>query len=395
MKFCAVICEYNPFHNGHKYQLGEIKRLSGCDKVLCIMSGNFTQRGNVAVFDKYTRARHAVENGADVVLELPTAFAVSPAELFAGGALHILASIPAVKTLAFGCESGTKEEFLTAARAALGEDKQFKALLKENMKGGTSYVKARTDALLALHPETDAKLFSSPNNLLGVEYCRAILSENADIEPLPIPRVGGGFHDTTLQKNYSSASALRTALGEDTMKARRALKSNVPPTVYDSALSYSPTAYETAALLALLSTPAEEVAKTPDCAEGLENRLQSMARLNPAYADLLEKVVSKRYTRSRIKRILLQNFLGVHLANVREFLAAPLYCRTLAVKKDGAEEILSALSEGRSPLVARKSDSFLLKKDAADCFRLDLNANDLYGVLRGTHFSEYETVFVD
>ena len=119
MRIAAVVCEYNPFHNGHKYQLERIREESGCDKILCLMSGCFTQRGDMALFDKYTRARHAVENGADLVLELPTAFAVGSAEQFARGAVHILASIPAVKVLCFGCESGTKEEFLAAARATL------------------------------------------------------------------------------------------------------------------------------------------------------------------------------------------------------------------------------------------------------------------------------------
>ena len=118
MKYCAVICEYNPFHNGHKYQLGQIREQSGCDGILCVMSGNFTQRGDAAVFDKYERAKHAVEGGADVVLELPAAFAVSSAEYFAKGAAHILSSLPCVTRLAFGCESGTKEDFLRTAEQA-------------------------------------------------------------------------------------------------------------------------------------------------------------------------------------------------------------------------------------------------------------------------------------
>ena len=174
MKFCAIICEYNPFHNGHKYQLAEARRLSGCDKILCIMSGNFTQRGEAAVFHKYERARHAVENGADAVIELPAAFSVSPAQLFACGAVHILAAIPAVQTLAFGCESGDKESFLRTARATLSESKQFKAALKENMKDGTSYIRARNAALLSSGADVDEALLSSPKGVavgeIGLDY---------------------------------------------------------------------------------------------------------------------------------------------------------------------------------------------------------------------------------
>ena len=234
MRIAAVVCEYNPFHNGHKYQLERIREESGCDKILCLMSGCFTQRGDMALFDKYTRARHAVENGADLVLELPAAFAAGSAEQFARGAVHILASIPAVKVLCFGCESGTKEDFLAAAGATLSEDRQFKALLKENMKDGTSYVKARTQAVLALHKEMDERLFTQPNNILGIEYCRALLQEGKGIEPLPLARVGGGFREEGLLQNFSSATAIRSAVARGEKKEKKLLKANVPQTCLPS-----------------------------------------------------------------------------------------------------------------------------------------------------------------
>lgn len=394
MKFCAVICEYNPFHNGHRFQLAEIKRLSGCDKILCIMSGNFTQRGEAAVLDKFTRARHAILCGADVVLELPAAFAVSTAELFARGAVHILGSIPSVTTLAFGCESGDKESFLTAARATLSEDKEFKAALKENMKGGTSYIRARNEAVLTFHSDVDESLLSSPNSVLGTEYCRAILSAGLNIEPLPIPRVGGGYADTSLFKNFSSATALRGAIFEDTRRAKKALKRNLPECVLQDLDGVQELPYQRAALCALAQTPPGRIADCPDCSEGLENRLKNMARSNPDYDGALSKIVSKRYTLSRLKRILVQNFLGVKLKDARAFAQAPLYYKVLAVKKTGAQEILAELSEGAYPVVVRKSDCNNLKKDALACFETDVHANDLYNALSGKYTNEYETLFV-
>ena len=393
MKFCAVICEYNPFHNGHAYQLDFIRRHSGCDKIICLMSGNFTQRGEAAVFHKYTRARHAIEGGADVVLELPAAFSVAPAELFARGAVHVLASIPAVKALAFGCESGGKEDFFTYARATSEEDKTFKATLKSNLKSGDSYIRARNAALLALHPELDDALLSSPNNILGIEYCRAILAENSAIEPLPIPRIGSGHGETKVLKNYSSASALRELLGNPARAAKKALKGNLPEGVFEDVSSYRPTAYAQAAMCALLSSREEAIARTPDCAEGLENRLLSMARSNPNYDDLLKKTVSKRYTLSRIRRVIAQNFLGISLGNVKSYLEGALYYKVLAVKKEGAEEILAEL-KGAFPAIVRKSDYSLLKKDALECFRLDVHANDLYAALTGNYVNEFQTLFV-
>ncbi len=394
MKICAVICEYNPFHNGHRYQLSEIRAKSGCDKILCLMSGNFTQRGEAAVLGKYTRARHAVECGADVVLELPAAFAVSSAELFARGAVHILGSIPSVTTLAFGCENGDKDSFLLAANATLNESKEFKAALKENMKGGTSYIRARNAAVLAFHDEIDESLLSAPNNVLGTEYCRAILAEKFQIEPMPIPRVGGGYADTSLFKNFSSATALRACLKEDSRKARKALKRNVPEQVLEDLQNAKELPFETAAMCALSSTPADEVAACPDCSEGLENRLKSMARYNPEYHSVLQKIVSKRYTLSRLKRILMQNFLGVRLKDVRSYAESSLYYNVLAVKKTDAEALFGELAQGKYPSIIRKSDFNLLKKDALDCFERDVYANDLYNALSGAYTNEFDTLFI-
>ncbi len=394
MKICAVICEYNPLHNGHIYQLGEMRRLSGCDAILCLMSGNFTQRGEAAIFDKYLRAERAVECGADLVLELPAAFSVAPAELFARGAVHILASIPAVTTLAFGCESGTAESFLGAAKTTLSEDKAFKTALKENMKDGTSYVKARTDAILRLYPEIDESLLTAPNNMLGVEYCRSILDMGASFSPLPILRRGAGYADTDLHTQFSSASALRAVMRDPSLSERRALKRNLPRNVYGDVSSLRKLPFEEAALCALFLADSDRIAETPDCAEGLENRICTVARTNPTYSELLQKTATKRYTAARIRRVIAQNFLGVRLKDVKEFLDSPLYCRVLAVKKSGAEQLLSTLAEGKFPALIRRGDLGLIKKQARACFDLDLRANALYSMLSGTVCGDFDTRFV-
>ena len=394
MKICAVICEYNPFHNGHRAQLSKIRETRGCDKILCVMSGNFTQRGEASVFHKRVRARHAVENGADIVTELPAAFAAAPAELFARGAVKLISEIPSVTMLAFGCESGTKESFLATARETLREDKTFKTVLQQHMKDGASYIRARYEALKSLGGALDETLLSSPNNILGVEYCRSLLFYGSAVEPLPLLRTGAGYADTTVYKNLSSATALRGLLGQNTRSAKKALKRNLPESVLADALAYRPTAYRTAALCSLLNTPSEQIALAPDCSEGLENRLKSMARSNPDYDRLIDITASKRYTRARLKRILLQNFLGIRLKDVKEWLSAPLYHNVLAVKKQDAQELLAALSEGSFPAVTRRSDFALLGKDAAACFALDVRANDLYNALTGEHTNEFETLFV-
>lgn len=394
MKICAVICEYNPFHNGHSYQLNKIRAESGCDKILCVMSGNFTQRGEAALFSKYVRTRHAIENGADAVIELPAAFAVAPAEIFAEGAVSLIATIPAITTLAFGCESGDRDKFLAAATATLSESKEFKTLVKEKMKDGTSFVKARTDAALTLNSDIDEALLTNPNNILGVEYCRALLAKQSKILPFPVPRVGGGYADASVLSDFSSATALRGALLLD-KRPVKALKRNLPKNVFADVREWSPCAYETAALTALLSAPQEVVAECTDCAEGLENRLKAMTRSNPDYNAMLKKAVSKRYTLSRLKRILCENFLGLKLNAVKEFLASRLYLNLLGVEKSDGENILSELSQSTLPLIVRKSDALALKKNALACFEQDALANDLYNVLTGNTYHEYETLFVN
>ena len=393
MKFCAVICEYNPFHNGHKYQLDEIREKSGCDKILCVMSGNFTQSGEAAVFDKYTRARHAVENGADAVIELPAAFAVAPAEIFAEGAVRLISSVPAVSALAFGCESGTAQSFLAAANAMRSEDKQLKAAIKENMKDGTSYVRARTQAVLKFNADIDEALLTSPNNILGVEYCRALLNAGGKIAPFPIPRVGGGYADGELKPDFSSATALRAAMHEEKTPVR-ALKRNLPESVLDDVLNFTPFPYGKVALSALVTAKNEEIAETADCSEGLENRLKALTRSNPEYAEMLKKATTKRYTLSRLKRILAQNLLGLKLKELKEFLSASLYLKTLAIEKSDAENILAELAKSSFPVIARKSDAIALKKSALACFEKDVRGVDLYNVLTGSTTNEYETLFV-
>ncbi|MDE5896493.1 MAG: nucleotidyltransferase family protein, partial [Clostridia bacterium] len=317
--------------------------------------------------------------------------------------VHILASLPAVEKLAFGCEHGTKEEFLATAKATLTEDKQFKAALKERMKDGTSYVRARNEALLAMNGDIDESLLTSPNNLLGTEYCRALLTEGKTIEPLPIPRMGGGYADTALFKDFSSATALRSALERDdgiarrtgmTRKTQKALKRNMPEFVYREHFLYRPLPYKEAALCALLRAKPDEIAACPDCSEGLENRLIAMTKTNPDYDEMLKKVVSKRYTLSRLKRILAQNLLGIRLKDVKDYLESPLYCKVLGVKKESAEEILAELSKSAYPVIVRKSDYSLLKKDAVSCFETDIRAGDLYAALSGAYANPYETLFL-
>ena len=170
MKICGIICEYNPFHNGHKYLIERAKAISGCDAVLCIMSASFTQRGEATVLPKFLRAEHAVLGGADCVIQLPAAFSVAPAEVFAEGAVSILSAIPEVCCLAFGCEKADKEDILKTAKILSGE--QYNARLKVCLAGGESYKRAAVRALEDCGG--NAELISSPNGVLAVRYACSV-----------------------------------------------------------------------------------------------------------------------------------------------------------------------------------------------------------------------------
>lgn len=184
MKICAIICEFNPFHNGHKYLIENVKASGLYDGVLCVMSGHFTQRGDRAILDKFTRARHAVMGGADCVIELPAPFAVTPAEIFAQGAVKLASSIPDVCALAFGCEE--QLDFKALARALSDESADFKGRLMRGLERGESYAKSYARAV----EDVCGEKIDSPNNILGLEYAKAILKYRPDLEIMTVRRVG-------------------------------------------------------------------------------------------------------------------------------------------------------------------------------------------------------------
>ncbi len=374
MKICAIICEYNPLHDGHLYQIAEAKRRSGADALLCLMSGNFVQRGSAAVLDKHTRARHALLAGADIVVELPSPFATSNAELFAKGAIHILSSIPNVDTLCFGAEREDKQEFLRAAALLNDEPKRVSERVKSLVKQGVSYAKARATAW---EDELPASLLTSPNCILGIEYARAILAVDAPIEILPVLRKGAGYKQTT-RDGFPSSTSLREGIanGDDLRGLPDYVRTDLP-----SALEQRLDGLEK---YAILRNTTEEIAAVCDCTEGLENAFKRAASKAPP---LVEQLTSARYTSSRIRRIALQNLLGITEELIRSSLSSPLYLRVLAAKKE-RKELLSALSASSFPLLLRSRDEERLQGVAAECHTVDVFAEKLYSLLYPTREKE-------
>lgn len=389
MKICALVAEYNPLHNGHLKLINHIKNQMQADKLIVIMSGNFCERGEIAIMDKYTRAKHAVLAGADMVIELPTVFSVSNAEIFATGAVKILKSLGFVDTLCFGVESGDKNTYLTAAKAMLTETKEFKKTLKKHLETGVSLAKAKYLTVKELSiPELDEAMISSPNNILALEYTKAIIKLEANMTIEPFLRQGN-HNDAKLYKNVTSAQSIRLTLSQ--MKKRK-VKRNVPPYVYADLPKIIPSA-DKYILSSLINTPAKEIAEICDCTEGLENRIKALLKDNNDYSSLLEKVSTKRYTKARVRRIMLSCLLKINEDLIFKCFKSDLYVKVLAMSKDSASLVKRA-TENNATVLTRKTDYKNLSKTALECFEKDVLANDMYSLIAGKKLNEFYTVIL-
>lgn len=390
MKIGLTICEYNPFHNGHLYSLNKIKEELKPDALVVIMSGNFTQRGEIAVMNKYQRATQAIKAGADMVIELPTVFATAPAEIFAKGAVKLLNSLKGEKTLCFGVESGTKSGLIATATALSQESNEYKEELKNALEEGVSLAKAKQIALekCNLDEVIDLSLLSSPNNILAIEYVKAIIQGGFPMDILPILREGAGYKELSTDKKHASAMAIRKAIKEGN---KQEISCFVPDFVYNALPNSLPNC-DDAVMNALITTPAKELAKITDCTEGLENRIKAKLKDNFTREELINAVYTKRYPKTRISRITLACLLGVTDKFTKKCLNSNLYLKVLAIRQDK----LNLLSEllGKTPFIMRKKDALNLNKTALSCFEKDVTANDLYNQLTKTKTNEYYTEIV-
>lgn len=379
MKFLAIICEFNPFHNGHAYLIKRAKELYACDGVICIMSGNFTQRGDICVLDKYTRARHAILGGADCVIQLPSPFAVAPAEIFATGAIKILSSIPEITALAFGCENDSKEKFIRAADLLIDESESFKNALNQNLARGESYIKSYAAAFCGCGGNEE--LVTNPNNILALEYVKAIKKLKSKIDIVPVKRVGGGYNDSELKSDYSSASAIRKNFSSP------AVKDNLPVFVYrDLPSRLFAKEYGEFLRNCLFKTTRERLKAIYGCSEGLENKLK--ADQNLPLEELIENATSRRYSSSRIRRILCANALELYADQTQIFLIGDLYIKPLAVKKSVANKILPALAKSRYPVITTAKTK-ALDGAANQCFEKDAGEFEAYRHITRKSIKDY------
>lgn len=365
MKICGIVAEYNPFHNGHKYQIEQTKKLTGCDTVIAIMSGNFIQRGLPALFDKWTRAKIAIENGVDIVIELPTCYATSSAEFFAHGAIGIIDALNCVDILSFGSKYNDIEVLKRIASVLHSEPEEYKKLLQKELKKGTSYPIARSNSLKNfLKKEFDSKLLEDilldSNNILGIEYLKALLTYDSPIIPCAIERVGGDYNSTNIVGNFCSATGIREMLANNNIEH---LSDVIPEKSFNIlteqlTLGKSPMMFknfekEILFLLRKLST--EELSEISDVTEGLENVLKKSVNESFEIDNLIESIKTKRYTKTRVQRILIHTLLGIKKKLIQEQKETPQYARILAYSKNGKKLIPELVKNSRIPIITSMS----------------------------------------
>lgn len=375
MKIAAVICEFNPFHNGHKYLIDKIKS-DHADCVVAIMSGSFVQRGDIAITDKYTRAKAALENGCDLVVELPTVFALSSAQRFAQGGVQIASALGA-DMLCFGAEDADTSTLSEIADAF--DDDEFKEKLKEHLSLGEYYPKAISLALESTYSKAYADVVNKPNNTLAVEYIKAI--KDTTISPVAIKRLDVDHDSDKTSENIASATHIRKLIRDNADYS--AFTSICPECIADIKN------LETTILYKLRTMSKAEIENLPDVGEGLHNRIYDCARSSNSLEELYEALKTKRYTLARLRRIVMCALLGITKDDSNN---NAKYIRVLGMNNTGAQALKNCTS---LPIIAKvKQDYDKLSADAKEMFDIDARASEVFSLALNIGEIKYKNDFV-
>lgn len=396
MKVIAIICEYNPFTNGHLKHLNLAREQTNADTVICIMSGSFTQRGDAAILSKYQRAETAVRLGADMVVELPLIYAISPADNFAFGAVKILSAIPDVTCLSFGSECGDKNLLIKISDFLANEPTEYKVLMQKFQDEGNSFPKARSLALqeYALnHTELAdiADILEKPNNVLGIAYIQALKKLNLNIEIHTIKREID-YNDLDLDGDYPSASAIRTAIQQGKVAE---IKNSVPAYTYNLLESYNTrgTSLGDLCLFKLKDINGHDLENYYDVNGGLHNRLTLAASTAVTYEQFLENAKTKKYTMARIKRLSLYALFDITKDMYTELCELPPYVHILALNKL-RKDLLASLHAYCPNTLNRYSDIDKVDKRLRPFIKLDFKAQGVLNIINRSNCYEKSMLLI-
>ncbi len=378
MQISSLICEYNPFHNGHKKMLDFMREQQGATHIVACMSGNFTQRGEAAILDKVSRTRTALQNGVDLVIELDTVHATSSAEGFACGGVFLLNALGCVDTLTFGSECGNIELLRQAAEISnsLEIGKRIPILLKSGM----TYAAAYQAAVREYSSESVSAVFREPNNLLAVEYIKALNKCQSPICPTTLRRFGTAHDSENTTADIASASYIRRLISENDMAyfnfVPESTRAEIQAAQAEGFAPHSLSFLERTLLYKLRTMPLEEIRCLPDVSEGLENRIQAAAKCSN-YMEVLDSIKTKRYTAARLRRILLYILLGITKQDQKQL---PYYIRVLGFNQRGREILKLAKTTARLPIYTRHADLKNMSPSAQKHFTSEIRHDAIYAL---------------
>ena len=395
MKTIGLVTEYNPFHNGHLYHLEKSKSITNSDYSIAVMSGNFVQRGEPAIVDKWTRAKMAVDNGVDLVIELPVVYACQSAELFAYGAVKLLDSLGIVNSLCFGSEADSIDILKPIATILVDEPELYRTYLRESLDKGNSFPSAREYALTNYMKDSCysnyqelKNIISSPNNILGIEYLKALRKINSGIVPYTIKRQVANYHDKNLTGNISSATAIREEIYKNT--CIQSIKDSVPLNTYyqlQDFLNSNMRFNNLDCLSQIIIFLTREIGPIKlknimDIEHGLEKRILNCADISTTVNDMLNCINTKRYALTRLKRILIHLLIDLDETTFKSLhMHGPQYARVLASNKKGLELLKKVIKNSDIHIITKFADYQKFNNSILNqMIEFDKKATDIYFV---------------
>lgn len=389
MKVVGIITEYNPFHNGHKYHIQKAKEITNSDFCICVMSGTFTQQGNISLIDKFKKAKIACQNGCDLVIELPTIYASSSAENFALGSVNILDKLNVVDTICFGSETANIQSLTKISDIILKNEDKIWNITKEKLNKGKNFTDARYEALSTFLDEDMMNEISTSNNILGLEYINAKKRLNSNIEFTSIKRNSSNFLDRTLSTNtpFTSSTSIREYLKNNKISNIKDLKNYLPNDSYtllsNSKITLNDDLYQILKYKIINSTT-EDLAKIYEVNEGLEYKIKNELNNSNDYYEFVNNIKSRRYKLSKIKRMLNNILIDLTKNDSKNAISKNIaYAHVLACSKNG-KKLLSQISKNSSiPVFTKLNDTILnsLDNDIKNVLSYDIKASDLHSIL--------------
>ncbi|CEO34226.1 nucleotidyltransferase [Paraclostridium sordellii] len=398
MKITGLVVEYNPFHNGHLHHLKRSMELTNATHSIAVMSGNFLQRGEPALFDKFKRAEIAVSNGVDLVVELPTLFACQSAEFFAHGAVSLLDSLNCIESICFGSEEGSIDLLLEISKILIDEPDEFKSILKEKLDEGILFANARSTALyeyisrnniLNLKEEKLHDILSSSNNILGIEYIKSLLKQKSGIAPYTINRIQSSYNSHTISSNICSATAIRESLRRGNSLSE--ISSVVPPETLNLISKHIDNGFNPMfdefyfdVIRELVARDFDKLSDYFDISEGIENKIYKSIFLKSNLSELQQSIKSKRYTLTKVKRMLNNILLGITKEDmnlVKDINKLP-YIRVLAFNDKG-REILKKIKLNSDIIIINKFSNINFNNDPIfeALIKYDIKSTNIYNLL--------------